>query len=192
MRLLSELPVRCHTPRLDLAPIGKSDSASLLRVFRDADVRRYLLDGKLVSADWVTAEIRASEQRFGSGGGGLWAVRRRAEPLVIGFVGFREFFEPPELQLLYGLLPAHWGRGLATEAATAACRFAFETLGWTEVRAAIDVPNTASGAVLERLGFHRTRTTDDDTAFYLLPRRRHNEEREPRVQSLPDRPRPQP
>lgn len=171
----------CSTERLDLAPIGLSDAAALLHVFRDTDVRRYLLDGKSVSAEWVTAEIRASERRFESGGAGLWAVRRRGDPWVVGFVGFREFFEPPELQLLYGLLPDHWGRGLATEAAGAACRFAFETLGCTEVRAAIDVPNTASGAVLERLGFRLDRTTDDGTAFYRLTRRGHNDEREPRT-----------
>ena len=170
--------MRCCTARLDLTPIGLSDRTALLHVFRDADVRRYLLDGKSVSADWVTAEIRASERRFGSGGAGLWAVRRLGDPPVIGFVGFREFFEPPELQLLYGLLPEHWGRGLATEAADAACRFAFETLGWTEIRAAIDVPNTASRAVLERLGFRLARTTDAGTAFYRLPRR-HDDERTP-------------
>lgn len=166
--------MRWGTARLDLAPIGMPDAGSLLQVFRDPDVRRYLLDGKSVSADWVTAEIRASEQRFGSGGGGLWALRPRSEPSVIGFVGFREFFEPPEPQLLYGLLPAFWGRGLATEAATAACRFAFDTLGWKEVRAAIDVPNTASGAVLARLGFRLARTTEDGTAFYVLERRRRS------------------
>ena len=162
--------MRWSTARLDLAPIGMSDSAALLHVFRDVDVRRYLLDGKSVSADWVTAEIRDSERRFGNGAGGLWALRRRGDPSIIGFVGFREFFEPPEPQLLYGLLPEYWGQGLATEAATAACEFAFETLGWTEVRAAIDVPNTASGAVLERLGFRLARRSDDGTAFYVVPR----------------------
>ena len=162
--------MRWSTARLDLAPIGMSDSAALLHVFRDADVRRYLLDGKSVSADWVTAEIRASERRFDRGGAGLWAVRRLGDPSVVGFVGFREFFEPPEPQLLYGLLPEHWGQGLATEAAAAACGFAFDTLGWSEVRAAIDVPNTASGAVLVRLGFRAERTTDDGTAFYVLSR----------------------
>ena len=165
--------MRYSTARLDLAPIGTSDSASLLQVFRDADVRRYLLDGKSVTADWVTTEVRASEQRFAGGAGGLWAVRRRGHPSIIGFVGFREFFEPPEPQLLYGLLPDFWGQGLATEAAAAACEFAFETLGWTEVRAAIDVPNTASGAVLARLGFRLARTTDDGTGFYVLTRQRH-------------------
>lgn len=159
-----------------------SDAASLRRVFCDADVRRYLLDGQEVSAEWVEAEILASERRFGAGSVGLWAVRRRDDPLLIGFVGFREFFDPPELQLLYGLLPTCWGQGFATEAAATACGFAFETLGCAEIRAATDIPNAASSAVLRRLGFSLARTTDDGehgTAFYVLTRHRH-EGRTPR------------
>ena len=84
-----------------------------------------------------------------------------------------EFFDPPELQLLYGLLPAVWGRGLATEAAAAACEFAFDRLGWPAIRAATDTPNIASRAVLGRLGFSLDRTTDDGahgTSFYVLRR----------------------
>ena len=162
-----------RTSRLDLAPVAASDAAALLHVFHDADVRRYLLDGRVVPARWVAAEIQASQRRFGSGSVGLWSVRRRDHRLLIGFVGFREFFEPPELQLLYGLLPAAWGQGLATEAAAAACRFAFDALGWAEIRAATDTPNTASTAVLGRLGFALDRTTDDGehgTSFYVLVR----------------------
>ena len=45
---------------------------------------------------------------------------------LVGFVGFRPFFDPPELQLLYGLLPAYWGRGLATEPAGAPMRYVLE------------------------------------------------------------------
>ena len=164
-----------RTPRLDLAPIATSDAAALLHVFRDTDVRRYLLDGRVVPARWVEAEIQASERRFESGSVGLWSVRRRGRPMLSGFVGFREFFEPPELQLLYGLLPAAWGQGLATEAAAAACRFAFDALGCAEIRAATDTPNTASTAVLGRLGFALDRTTDDGehgTSFYVLHRAR--------------------
>ncbi|MYD69623.1 MAG: GNAT family N-acetyltransferase [Acidobacteria bacterium] len=160
----------CRTARLDLAPFRASDSAALLRVFTDSDVRRYLLDGDTVSTDWVAEEIRASTRRFEAGAGGLWVVRRRDQAPIIGFAGFREFFDPPEPQLLYGLLPQYWGEGLATEAATAACEFAFHTLGWSEIRAAIDVPNTASRSVLVRLGFVPDRTTDDGTAFYVLGR----------------------
>ena len=160
-----------RTLRLDLTPVAASDAAALLHVFRDTEVRRYLLDGEAVSLRWVESEIQASERRFETGSVGLWAVRQRGHPSPIGFVGFRAFFDPPELQLLYGLLPAVWGRGLATEAAAAACEFAFDRLGWTAIRAATDTPNMASRAVLGRLGFALDRTTDDGahgTSFHVL------------------------
>ena len=160
-----------RTSRLDLTPFAASDAAALLHVFRDTEVRRYLLDGRAVSARWVESEIEASARRFETGSVGLWAVRRRGRRLLIGFVGFREFFDPPELQLLYGLLPTAWGQGLATEAAAGACGFAFDALGWAAIRAATDTPNTASRAVLGRLGFSLDRTTDDGehgTSFYVL------------------------
>ena len=44
------------------------------------------------------------------------------------------------------------GKGYAREAATAAIDWAFDTLGWTEVIHSIQLPNTASIALAERLG----------------------------------------
>ena len=52
--------------------------------------------------------------------------------------------------------------------AATACGFAFETLGCAEIRAATDVPNAASGAVLRRLGFLPARTTEDGEHGYRV------------------------
>ena len=100
-------------------------------------------------------------------------LRLGDRPDVVGFVGFREFFDPPELQLLYGLLPACWGGGLATEVTTRVCDFAFRQLGFDEITAATDLPNRASSRVLQRLGMQLVRTTDDGvagTALFALER----------------------
>lgn len=159
--------------RTELRPFAAADAGEILRVFRDADVRRYLLDDKLVSAEWVDDEIAASDERFERIGAGLWSIRLAGAPAIIGFTGFREFFDPPQLQLLYALLPAHWGRGLATEAAARVCQHAFEDLAFAEISAAIDVPNNASAEVLERLGMRHRRTTAEGvsgTAFFSLSR----------------------
>jgi ribosomal-protein-alanine N-acetyltransferase len=89
----------------------------------------------------------------------------------VGFVGFRPFFDPPELQLIYALAPLHWGRGLATEAARAAVDFAFTELALSEVGAATDTPNEASIALLTRLGMeesHRTDAGEHGTTFFTL------------------------
>ena len=45
-----------------------------------------------------------------------------------------------------------WGRGIATEAAWACLRYAFEEVDMERVIAGADAPNTASLRVIEKLG----------------------------------------
>jgi len=167
------MPSRDHTlitARTVLRPFVEADEDELLALFREPAVRRYLLDDEQVSAEWVRAEITSSRARFDAPGTGLWAIRATGHQAIIGFVGFREFGDPPQLQLLYGLLPLYWGRGLATEAARAVCDHARRELGLTEIRASTDVANEASARVLLRLGMRQVRTTADGaggTAFYV-------------------------
>lgn len=159
--------------RIDLQPVTSADAEELFAIFRDAAVRRYLLDDREVSEEWVRAEIAASAERFASIGVGLWAIRLRATARIIGFVGFREFFDPPQLQLLYALLPQFWKQGLATEAATVACAYAFDELGFAAICAATDVPNEDSAQVLQRLGMSLVRLSGDGhagTAHYAITR----------------------
>lgn len=156
-----------------LSPFAKQDAGVLHRLFRDPAVRRFLLDDALVSTEWMADEIEASDSRFAASGTGLWSVRLRVAPTLIGFVGFRDFFVPTRLQLLYGLLPDYWGQGLATEVATRVCEHAFTELGHGSVCAAIDTPNQASGRVLERLGMSLEPVPtppEEDTTFYVLTR----------------------
>lgn len=130
---------------------------ALFQVFTDPAVRRYLLDDQVVGLEWVEEVVDRSEAQFDEPGCGLWAIRRAEATVIIGFVGFREFFEPPEPQLLYGLLPSYWGHGFATEAAKAVTGYAFEDLGWDRVIAATDIPNQASIRVMKRLGMEWNR-----------------------------------
>jgi RimJ/RimL family protein N-acetyltransferase len=56
------------------------------------------------------------------------------------------------VELLYSLEPAHWGRGLATEAAARLLDHGFGTLGLARIIARADTPNLASQRVMQRLG----------------------------------------
>ena len=152
------------TERALLSPFVPADAPALLPVFRDPDVRAFLLDDVLVGPGWVEAEIAASEQRFARFGTGLWSVRLTAQPAIVGFVGFREFLDPLELQLLYGLLPACWGKGLATEVTTRVCDYALRELGRDCITATTDLPNHASARVLRRLGMQVVRIRDEGDA----------------------------
>jgi RimJ/RimL family protein N-acetyltransferase len=58
----------------------------------------------------------------------------------------------PGTEVGWGLIKDAYGKGYATEAATAAMDWAFETLGWTDVIHCIDPDNVASQKVAQRLG----------------------------------------
>ena len=60
----------------------------------------------------------------------------------------------PGTEVGWGLAREAWGRGYATEGATAAIDWAFDTLGWTAVIHCIDPGNAPSQGVAKRLGSH--------------------------------------
>lgn len=151
-----------QTARLRLTPFAQDDAAALLTIFRDPDVRRYLLDDAIVSDAWIAQEIAASESRFAEGKLGLWSLRLRDEPAIIGFAGFLPVRGVS--QLMYGLLRQYWRKGLATEAARAVIAAA-RAAGRHEIVAATDIPNEASQRVLRRLGFIEQARSDGLVAY---------------------------
>ena len=54
----------------------------------------------------------------------------------------------------YTFVPAYQGKGYATEAVTAVLDYAFDTLQFQQIAAAVDERNTPSIKLLQRLGFH--------------------------------------
>ncbi|TIC78692.1 GNAT family protein [Nocardioides sp. GY 10127] len=91
----------------------------------------------------------------------------------------REQAEGCEVELGWTLHPAEQGRGLATEAVTAALAVAFEDLGARRVTASCFADNTASWRLMERVGMrrelhgradslHRTRGWLDGYGYALL------------------------
>ena len=73
----------------------------------------------------------------------------------------------------YLVVRDRWGRGYAREAATAALRFAAETLGAPAIEASHDVRNAPSQRVLEALGFRfvAMRPDPDDPSGQAMERR---------------------
>lgn len=159
-------PFTLQTDRLTLTPFAEADLPELHALFTDPDVRRYLLDDLVVEEDWTADVVDKSVAMFQNLNYGLWVVRETDQLPIIGFCGYWRFEHLPHpLQLIWGLLPAWWGRGLATEAARVLLDYGFETVGFTEIIAATDVPNRASVRVMERLGMTHLET-DDATVYY--------------------------
>jgi RimJ/RimL family protein N-acetyltransferase len=159
------------TDRLVLCPVTAADQAALLAHWTLPDVRRFLFDGAALSAAEVSETIEESARDFAAGGYGIWLIREcgRAEPAgrelagtelagtelagteLAGTAGLRPL-DDVGLEIFYSLAPGAWGRGYATEAARAVVGHALGTLGLAEVLAEVDEGNTASVAVVKRLG----------------------------------------
>ena len=162
-----------ETPRLRLRPVAPEDADDLHRLWTDPDVRRYLWDDEVIPRGQTAALIGDSLAYFHQHRFGLWGLFPKDGGALLGFCGYWFFHDPPERQLLVGLAPTCWGRGLATEAARAMLRYGFEALGFDSVRASADAPNAASLRLMEAIGMtfeKRVRANGLDTVYYAMSR----------------------
>ena len=143
-----------RTERLVLRPVTADDHAALLAHWAAPDVRRFLFDGAMLPAAEIAEAIEDSARDFARAGYGLWLVHENGRSDLVGTAGLRPL-EAIGLEIFYSLAPGSWGRGYATEAARAVLDRALGPLGMPEVLAEIDEGNTASIAVIERLGMTR-------------------------------------
>jgi ribosomal-protein-alanine N-acetyltransferase len=144
------------TARLRLDPTRECDLDSLHAIWTEPGVRRYLWDDVIIPREKVEETLRASLASFARDGFGLWALRLTGDQDLIGFAGLRRIAELPlEVELLYGLHPRFWKRGLATEASDAVLERGFARHGLERIWARADAPNAASFRVMKRLGMTR-------------------------------------
>lgn len=147
----SEVSTAPRSPRLRYHPMAAADVAALHAHWNAPAVRRFLWDDQEVAPDTVRAVLAASDADFARAGYGLWVVTDAAGALV-GSCGLRPVEGTAEIEILYSVEPAHWGSGLATEAAAAVLHQAFAELGLARVLGGTDESNVASRRVLEKLG----------------------------------------
>jgi ribosomal-protein-alanine N-acetyltransferase len=142
-----------ETARLVLRPCTSGDVDALHALWTDPKVRRWLWDDRVIDRATAAEVVAASEQSFAASGYGQWCVAERGgDGALLGFTGLRAIEDTPEVEVLYGFAPSHWGKGFATEAARAVLAHGFDTVGLARIAGRTDTPNRASARVLERLG----------------------------------------
>jgi ribosomal-protein-alanine N-acetyltransferase len=160
-----------RTQRLSLRPFTLADVDVIHRLWTEPGVRKYLWDDEIIPKEKAQEVIVKSVELFNKKGLGLWAATFHGQSTIIGFCGYWHFHEPPELEILYGIAPEHWGRNLATEAAQAMLQFGFQYLKFDEISASADAPNAASFRVMEKTGMmflKRESRNGLDTIFYTI------------------------
>jgi [ribosomal protein S5]-alanine N-acetyltransferase len=142
------------TPRLALRELRSADAHAVAEHAGDKRVARFLLAVPTpypvaLAARWISGRIGWWAQGRGLT---LAIVRRDAPDALIGSASLRCYPRARRAELGYWLAAASWGRGYATEAATALVDYGFRELALARVYAEVLEGNTASCHVLDKLG----------------------------------------
>lgn len=154
-----------ETDRLLLRPFRLDDLDAHAEILRDPLVTRYLPRGPFLPQDARAISERILNhflEHWQRHGFGAWGLLDKASRQLIGQCGLNYLPESPEVEVLYLLAQAAWGRGLATEAARASVSYGFETVGLERIVGITMPENIASQRVLEKAGLRY----EKDAMFY--------------------------
>jgi len=115
-------------------------------------VTRYLGDGTTMDREQAWRAMASAAGHWALRGYGQWVLELKATGEPIGRSGLYFPLGWPDLEVGYVVAPEHQRRGYATEAAGAALRWAFDTVGAAKVISLIYPENLASIAVARKLG----------------------------------------
>jgi RimJ/RimL family protein N-acetyltransferase len=149
---------RFRTPRLDLRPVTAGDAELLQELDSDPEVMRHLNGGLPTPLATIKERILPRFLAFPQEAewAGVWLAYERSSGAFLGWCSLRPGPDGTA-ELGYRLRRASWGRGLATEGASALLRHAFQTHAVPVVFATTYEENLASLRVLEKLGMKLVR-----------------------------------
>jgi len=147
------------TARLALRLPSRDDGAFLVALTNDPDFVAHIGERGLVSAEdgaaYIEAHLLAHQAEHGFG---LWIVERRGQPGALGMCGLLRRPHLEHVDVGFAFLPEHRGQGFAREAAAACLDHGRAVLGLDPIVALVSPANSASLALLERLGLVYWRT----------------------------------
>jgi len=112
-----------------MRPFAMDDVDDLHRLWVDPGVRKFLWDDQVIPRETAIGIVESSIESFVNHGFGFWAICFKNDSELIGFGALRHFTEDggvtSEVEILYGVAPGHWGKGMATEAAGAVAALRF-------------------------------------------------------------------
>jgi 8-oxo-dGTP diphosphatase len=145
------------TARLRLRPLTDADAPRLAELLNDWEVVKHTANIPFpYGIDDGTAFVRLMAEKRAAGTGIALAMERTLDGTLIGAIGFGlEGQESPELGWWVGR--EYWRQGYVMEAARRLLRHLFTDLGHGSAWASVHPDNTASRAVMDKLGMTLTR-----------------------------------
>ncbi|WP_108395651.1 GNAT family N-acetyltransferase [Devosia submarina] len=161
-----------ETDRLILSGWREDQLDDLLALHGDPRVARYLdADGRPWSLEKAEARLAVWRDNFAQHRMGKLRLVRKSDGVFIGRAGFGLFGDKGEPEIGYALLPAYHGQGYATEAASGLRDWIFRETDWDYFLGFADVRNSASLAVLARIGMEKTHVgilDNQECQFHIL------------------------
>ncbi len=143
------------TERLLLRPFQLADAEGFFAMNADPEVICYTGDSPFASVAEARQFIK-NYDHYDLHGYGRWTLERLLDGVYLGFCGLKYHPVTQEVDLGFRVPRLFWGKGYATEAATACLVYGFSELGLKRIIGRVDKANAASIRVLEKIGmtFH--------------------------------------
>jgi ribosomal-protein-alanine N-acetyltransferase len=164
-----------ETRHLCLAVPSMDDADSLVRLWGDPDVTRYLPSGRPIAEDRARAGWESFIRHWEEHGFGPWSLFLNADDTWVGYCGLRHLPDSEEVELLYAIDKRWWGRSMTTEAARAAVADGFSRIGLERIVALALPANVASIQVMKNVGMRfeeKTHMFGHDVVKYGIHRGR--------------------
>lgn len=146
-----------ETSRLILRPFEPSDAQAAFQWFGDPVVMRFTPTGPDKAVEETITRLAGYESHQEAHGFSKWLILERDSGIAIGDSGLYVLPEYGWVDLGFRFAQPCWGKGLATEVASAWVRAAFDEFHLSQLGAFAHPENLASIRVLEKVGFRAER-----------------------------------
>jgi RimJ/RimL family protein N-acetyltransferase len=163
---LTELPLVIETPRVKLRPQVQSDADAFFPYVADPELSKMVSWAPHTAIDETREWLRSGAEKVAAGTDMIWTIEHEGAPVgCIGLHGITWAMRTLRLdraEMGYWIARPFWRKGLMTEAATAATRWAFETLGLHKVTITCFDGNVGSQRVIEKVGYRFLCRSEED------------------------------
>jgi ribosomal-protein-alanine N-acetyltransferase len=142
-----------ETERLGLREFTLDDAPAFAALLCNPQVMQFIAPCFTSQEDATNHLKERALADYRKHGFGRWAMVSKQDGAVIGFAGLKYLDDLQEVDLGFGLLPEHWGRGLAVEAGQALLAYGFNQLRLKRILGLVDPQNARSIRALTKLGF---------------------------------------
>ena len=158
-----------------MRPIQSADLNALATIWADPEVTRFLPSrGTPISREKVEKSLRSFVEHWQQRRYGIWTILENASSQMVGYCGLRYLAELDDVEVLYGLAKAYWGRGITTQAVKASIAYGFDIANLDRIIALALPDNIASRRVMEKAGLRHEKQIhifNLDAVYYSIEQR---------------------